>query len=127
MSDLHPCVACKRHIRTDERTCPFCSSRLGEDFALAIAGAAAAMRRPLTRGATRAALLFAGATAIASCTSGVGTTSGGTSGSTSGEPAYGGPPIDVDSSTKDAPSDATQKFDGPVALYGPAPVDAGDG
>ena len=121
MSDLQPCTGCKRHIRIDESACPFCSVALGEDFRARATVPNGALRRPLTR----AALLFASATAIAACTSGTGTTSGGYS---SGEPAYGGPPIDPDSGdARDATSDGPSKFDGPVALYGPAPVDAGDG
>ncbi len=28
MSDLEPCPACRRHVRTDEAACPFCAAAL---------------------------------------------------------------------------------------------------
>ena len=30
MSNLLPCPACRRHVRVDEPSCPFCSSDLGD-------------------------------------------------------------------------------------------------
>jgi hypothetical protein len=51
MSDLRPCPGCRRHVRIDERTCPFCTAALD-------AGAPPAL--PVGR-LTRAAVFSAGA------------------------------------------------------------------
>jgi hypothetical protein len=59
MSDLEPCPACRRHVRTDETACPFCEAALG----------GAASRRLSTTRVARA-VVFAGAalaTAAAGC------------------------------------------------------------
>lgn len=126
MSALHPCVACQRHIAVSETACPFCSAAVPEGFGAAAASRTAglAINRPLSR----AAILFAGATAIAACSSGTPATgSSGSSGSTSGDvqTLYGPAPVDAaDDVTDSAPA---QDAPGPVALYGPAPVDAGNG
>lgn len=61
MSSLRPCPACRRHIETRERACPFCAAALPADFHVQV--------RPAPRRATsRAALLFLGAlTGEAAC------------------------------------------------------------
>jgi hypothetical protein len=56
MSDLRPCPACHRHVRIDERTCPFCTAAL-------TAGVPPVL--PVGR-LTRAAVFTAGA-ALAGC------------------------------------------------------------
>ncbi len=118
MACLHSCTSCSRHVRATERSCPFCDAPLGSDFI-----DACPRRAKPGRKLTRAALLFAGATALAACG---GKEDSGSSGSTSGAVAvYGPAPIrDASPDTADA---AEQPDAGPVALYGPAPVDAGDG
>jgi len=55
---LEPCPECARHVRATEVTCPFCASPLAlQGREMRVAG-----ERPM-----RAALLFAGATALAAC------------------------------------------------------------
>lgn len=128
MACLHSCTACSRHVRATERVCPFCDAPLGSDFIDACPRRAKAGSK-----LTRAALLFAGATALAACggkEDGVPNDNGsssGSSGSSSGDVALYAPAPVNDASTRDA-ADASKEPDaGPVALYGPAPVDAGDG
>ncbi|MBS2016195.1 MAG: hypothetical protein JST00_25155 [Deltaproteobacteria bacterium] len=80
MSSLASCSGCRRHIRRTERACPFCGAEPGPSAASDDpAGGASAWPR------SRAAILFAGVTAIAGCgkkTEGLVT------------PAYGVPPPD---------------------------------
>ena len=130
MSALHPCVACQRHINVDESACPFCKAEVPEGFGpSALARAASAVNRPLSR----AAILFAGATAIAACSSGTALpgSSGGTSGSSGGSSGSSGSSGEVQALYGPAPvedaGDAGMDSPGPVALYGPAPVDSGNG
>jgi len=128
MASLHPCGGCARHVRVGESSCPFCGAAVAENV-VSNRGAPAGNKR-----LTRAAILFATAAVAASCggkedpvpntssSSGTSGTSGssGTSG-TSGTavPAYGVPETDSGPDANDG--------GGPVALYGPAPVDASDG
>src|SRR5437879_709996 len=95
---LHPCPSCAQHVRAGETACPFCGAALEARACEKPAGA-----RPLSR----AAILFVGATAAAAC---------------GGSESTGG-------GNGDAATDANQNgdgsTDGPVALYGPAPVDGG--
>ncbi|MBS2019279.1 MAG: hypothetical protein JST00_40825 [Deltaproteobacteria bacterium] len=128
MGSLHPCTGCARHVRGTDAVCPFCGAEVTEP-----APRVATNNKRLTR----AAILFATAAVAAACggkedpvpttsssssgssgTSGSSGSSGssGTSGTSGVAPAYGVP--DPDSGADDG---------GPVALYGPAPVDAGDG
>jgi hypothetical protein len=97
---LHACPSCSRHVRTTESACPFCGEPLGEQFA------AACPRRQLSgRPLSRAALIFASATAVAGC------------GKTRGDPyPHATPAYAV------APPD-TAPYAQPVALYAVAPVD----
>jgi hypothetical protein len=98
MAQLVHCPACDRHVLATERACPFCEAAMPE---AAMPEASGGTGRALTR----AAILFAGATALTACSS---------------EPValYG--PAPVDGSAMDSAKDGE-----PVALYGPAPVDAG--
>jgi hypothetical protein len=121
MAKLRPCIECHRHVRGNEARCPFC------DADLAVASAAS----PKVSGPalTRAAIIFGAATVVAACTSGGpdtpgpssssgGSSSGNTSSSSGAAPAYGVPEIDSgDPDDKDS--------GGPVALYGPAPIQDG--
>jgi len=132
MACLHSCTSCSRHVRATESACPFCDAPLGTDFVDACPRRAKAGRK-----LTRAALLFAGATALAACggkedtVPNGGASSSGSSGSSSGSSGegpvavYG--PAPVDASVDDAADASDEQDAGPVALYGPAPVDAGDG
>ena len=99
---LLPCPSCSRHVRAGDTACPFCSSELP---------ATPADTRPiLSRPRTRAAILFAGAAVVGACSS------------TAATPAYGIPA--TDSGLEDS-GDNGNPEGGPVALYGPAPVDSG--
>ena len=64
MSHLAPCPSCKRHVRVNESTCPFCKSELD----LASVPAPVVPRSRLGRAATFAfGATLVGAGAIASC------------------------------------------------------------
>ncbi len=63
MACLHVCPSCARHVRSEERTCPFCATALPDDFSVCVPRSASTTARPLTR----AALLFVTATAIGGC------------------------------------------------------------
>lgn len=120
MANLRPCTGCQRHVRAHETRCPFCDVEL-EAFTPVLRGS----NVPLTR----AAILFASATAVAACTGGSdpgpsSSSSSGSSGASSsgnGVPLYGVPEIDAG----DDGGDNTKDSGGPVALYGPAPVQDG--
>jgi hypothetical protein len=141
--DLHPCPACARHIRAFESVCPFCSAAMPEGFGSVPKAKIAAPR-------SRAAILFMGATAVSACGGSTLTTAGTDAGSadatedTMAVAAYGpaiidsgiqdagedmtavaayGPAI-IDSGAKDATEDQDSGF---LVLYGPAPVDSGEG
>ena len=144
---LFPCPGCARHIRTDERACPFCGAATPEGFG---ACAKPALTGPVL---SRAAVLFMGATAVAACSGTVAAPGGGGDSGSSGDspssadsmpvalygpgpvrdanvdspgpvPAYGPGPI-RDSGVADQGGD--EDSGGPIALYGPAPVDSGSG
>ena len=97
MSCLAPCPACKRHVATDETTCPFCAAALPDSFREALS-----CRKPPGR-LSRAAMLAAGAALIGveAC---------------SGASAYGTNPI------PDAGADTSTNDGSAVALYGAAPA-----
>jgi hypothetical protein len=95
MSDLHPCTACRRHVRIDERTCPFCAAALSP-------GAPPAL--PVGR-LTRAAVFTAGA-ALAGAACG-------------GKTAPAQDPIDNTAAAIDAGVDEPQPPD--AAPYTPPP------
>lgn len=59
MGRLAGCSGCGRHIRTTEATCPFCGATATFETADAV--------QPTGRPLTRAAILFASATALAGC------------------------------------------------------------
>ena len=136
------CPSCARHVRATETTCPFCARVLTRD------GGDAASRpllgSALTRGVTRAALVFASAATVAAGCGGEtepgasssGTSSSGAGGSsgagssTSGAPVpmYGPAPVDAgvhDAADLDAAGNPDAKDSGFAVLYGPAPVDGG--
>ncbi len=112
---LKLCASCARHVRTTDTTCPFCNSVQST-----------AVPQPISR-ATRAAMVFGGATLVVAGVACGGNTDDGTkdastsptstttSTSTStAAPAYGAPPQDAATDT------------GPVAMYGaPPPQDGG--
>lgn len=120
MAHLRPCTGCQRHVRAHETRCPFCDVELEAVASLPARGS----NVPLTR----AAILFASATAVAACTGGSdpgpssSTSSGGSSsgGSTSSGTVALYAPAPVDDG-----GDTTKDSGGPVALYGPAPVQDG--
>jgi len=138
---LHPCPSCAQHLRATETVCPFCAAALPAGF-----GVCRQATGPRGRPASRAALLFVGATVAASCggvtESGPGTDGGPEasvdSGGDEGLPVtlYGpGPIYDAgrpdarpdaasDAPSTDAPSE-TGDDGGGVVLYGPAMIDAG--
>ena len=62
LSTLTPCPSCVRHVRTTEKSCPFCMSALPV-FALPDA------KEPTERLSRAAALAFAASVAITGCTS----------------------------------------------------------
>src|SRR5262245_56280946 len=91
---LHRCPSCARHVRANERACPFCDAALPEDFG--VCSGPGDLARPLSR----AALLFVSAAALAGCGK-----RGGDPGSPgSGVDIYGPAPIDARDAAP-APSD----------------------
>lgn len=111
-------------MRVGESSCPFCGAAIAASI-VSNRGVSVGNKR-----LTRAAILFATAAVAASCggkedpVPNTSSSSGGSSGSsgTSGTnpvPLYGAPDTDSGPDINDS--------GGPVALYGPAPVDAGDG
>ena len=110
------CKSCERHVRQDEKACPFCG------------GTSLEGTRRVARRLSRGAMIGAAAVAIA-CSSTSPGDDGGTdaaqdTGSDTLQAAYGGPPFDA-SALDSAPKDAAP--DSPVAAYGGPPTDAGDG
>jgi hypothetical protein len=93
MSDLRPCSECRRHVRIDEHTCPFCAAALAP-------GAPPVL--PVGR-LTRAAVFTAGA-ALAGC---------------GGKTAPAQDPIDNTAAAIDAGVDEQQPPD--AATYTPPP------
>ena len=110
---LHLCPSCARHVRTNESSCPFCAT------ALEASSDAPKNVAPLARGLTRAAILFAGATTIAGCG---GETSGSSGASSSGASSSGSSGA---TSSSGASSSSSSGATSTVAVYGPAPIDAG--
>ena len=74
MSELVPCSACSRHVRSTEAACPFCRA----SFDPPTARAPDELRSPVRL--SRAALALAGMAALSAC------------GKSLEAPAYGGPP-----------------------------------
>ncbi len=62
MARLAPCPSCTRHVKVGSAACPFCGGRVPVDVPLRVF---ASTGRPLTR----AAILFASATAVSACSS----------------------------------------------------------
>lgn len=131
---LAPCPSCSRHIKTTEKTCPFCKGALTDSHAdAAIPGATGRLTRAAAFAFT-ASLAVAGSTAA--CTSGVAAPNGGDASADGSTPprdeggvqaAYGGPGL-LDSSAPDATApDATAPDDsgGGGAKYGGPPIDSG--
>ncbi|HJL18669.1 MAG TPA: hypothetical protein RMH99_23610 [Sandaracinaceae bacterium LLY-WYZ-13_1] len=128
MTALAPCPACDRHLRIDERACPFCGA--------GVVLAPAPTRRPGRLGraayfAFRAAVVGAGGVTAAACGSATGledpswTADGATpAAGDAGEPTDDAGPHRRDAGAVDAGTDGAV-----IALYGggpmPAPVDAG--
>jgi len=97
---LAPCPSCARHVRSAERTCPFCGQAIAER--VWPRAPAVSPKGPLTR----AALVFAGAAAVAGCHD-------------APVPAYS-PAPDFDAAQYDAPSEAAPEA-------GPTDGGPGDG
>jgi hypothetical protein len=144
---LRPCAGCARHVRANERRCPFCSAegRVTES----------PIPRPSGLATSRAAVLFFGAAAVVGC-GGTTTPASGT-GPTDGAPAdsavdhgdaaiVDGPAtteaggfdadeadVNVDGAADDGSDDAASVDAGPdhdagtIPLYGNPPIDAGRG
>ena len=124
---LAPCPACSRHIRTTERTCPFCASAIPESITeSALPGASSRLSRAAAFAFTASLAVTGAAVGTSGCTSGSTLTDGDASadGSTKdGSPddegglqaAYGA--IAVDSGPDDAGGAGTK--------YGGPPIDSG--
>jgi hypothetical protein len=112
---LHPCESCARHIRAGESACPFCGAAVSES-------AAASARRDgnFARPLSRAALLFASATAAVGCSSSSSTGTITDAAVESGPVALYGPAPIYDSGVQDSGG-------GGLPLYGPAVQDSGSG
>jgi hypothetical protein len=112
-------------VKQGEAACPFCGAGVGEGSPIVGTPVAGRPR-------SRAALLFAGAAVAAAC--GGATTTGGGDPGPSPVPLYGAAVVDA-SDDRGAPSDAAPRdatedapdTGGPVALYGPAIIDGGNG
>ncbi len=131
---LHPCPSCARHIRVTEKACPFCDSALVE-----WTPQAKVVRLPARL--TRAAILFASATATTTAATSCGGKEepsafqdGPPPITEAGAALYGAAPFDAgfdarsaDAAIRDADAADTDGDAGPgtVILYGPAPVDGG--
>jgi len=76
VSELHPCPACKRHLKSEETSCPFCGAGLSRARPC-VGGCSAAPAARLAR----AALVAAGAALLGAACS-----------SQSALPPYGTPP-----------------------------------
>jgi hypothetical protein len=111
-------------VRAGDAKCPFCGAEI-----------VAAAVRPVstTRNArlTRAAIVFATGTTIAACggketasTFDAGEDDASPSPTATVQPMYGGPPVDAG---KDAIIDAADEDVMLPVMYGPAPVDSGNG
>jgi hypothetical protein len=128
---LAPCPACSRHVKTTERTCPFCRGTLPDSIAdAALPGAPSRMARAAAFAFT-ASLAVTGAVAASTtgCTSGVSAPIGGDAAAKDGSspnddggnqpiygaPAYGEPPVDA------GPDDSG----GAGTKYGGPPIDSG--
>ena len=111
---LAPCPACSRHIKTTERSCPFCKGAIPASIAeSALPGASSRLSR---------AAAFAFTASLAVTGAAVATT--GCSGSSTGT---GTDDASADGSTSDATSDATSPDDsgGIQPAYGAIAVDSG--
>lgn len=105
MSCLAPCPACKRHVATNETTCPFCAAPLPDSFRDALS-----CRKPRER-LSRAAIVVAGAALVSAeaC-------------SNNFAPPYGSFPPPPDAGADTSMNDGNAN-DSVVALYGaPAPA-----
>jgi hypothetical protein len=60
-SRLAPCPSCSRHVKVGPPSCPFCGGDVPTDVAPRVSTAGPG------KGLTRAALMFAGATAVTAC------------------------------------------------------------
>jgi hypothetical protein len=122
MLKLRPCLGCSRHVRANEAACPFCATPRAE-----LADEERVLS-PLAGRVTRAAIVFAGATAIAACGGSKDDTSSASSasstGGTSGSSGKGSSGTSGTSGTSGS-SGSNGDTSGNVALYGPAPVDDG--
>ncbi len=114
MSALQPCLACRRHVRATEASCPFCHAAVTE-----------VAPRPMPTQRLGRAATFAFGAAVTMSAAGCGQASTpGTDANVVVETdagfrgldgaAYGGPPIDA----------AMEQDTGLVAAYGGPPVDA---
>lgn len=124
---LAPCPACSRHIKTTERTCPFCKGAVPETIAeSALPGASSRLSRAAAFAFTASIAVTGAAAAVTGCVSGSTLDSGDASAdgaSKDGSPsddgglqaAYGA--IAIDSGPDDS--------GGGGAKYGGPPIDSG--
>lgn len=122
MSALQPCLACRRHVRVSETTCPFCQTAMPE---------AAPRPMPTQRLGRAATFAFGAAVTMSAAGCGQASTPGNDAGNHAGndagtdayvgalDAAYGGPPVDA--ATVDA---AAEVDSGLVAAYGGPPLDS---
>jgi hypothetical protein len=114
MSCLHVCPSCERHVRSEEKECPFCATALPDDFG--VCGEPRAVGRPLTR----AAFILMSATALTACGKSASPGPGGPGG---GAEIYGPPPVEVrpdaSANTQNQPPTVQPEA---VTVYGPPPV-----
>ena len=112
---LVPCPSCSRHVRSEERACPFCTSALPTNLS---ARAVPAATRRLER---LAAFTFAATLAITGCVAEGGEeTEDQESEIGSIMPMYGLPPIQVDAGTPDTGTSDGGSADGGVKDGGSA-------
>ena len=123
---LAPCPACSRHIKTTERSCPFCKGAIPESIAeSALPGATSRLSRAAAFAFTASLAVTGAAAAVSGCSSGSTLTTGDASadGSTDGGPNDDGSPgalygaVAVDAGPDDAGGAGTK--------YGGPPIDSG--
>jgi hypothetical protein len=106
MAVLGPCITCRRHVRVDASSCPFCGAELALERAA-----------PSGFGRMSRAAMIAGAVVAGGC-------------HTPAAPVYGGPPTPVEPTVSDAAAPATSSATPsatppvmpPAAAYGSPPT-----
>lgn len=124
---LAPCPACSRHVKTSERTCPFCDGALPDGIAdAAMPGASSRLSRAAAFAFSASIAVTGAAAASLGCTTGTDPNPGDASSDASPtdarpddsggqQPVYGAPAFDA------GPDDSG----GGGAKYGGPPIDSG--